>query len=60
MLLDYGWPEAFRKDDFTRDIDGMQERWEEEACEAYHQESVAELAALQMEKLAVAEAGERG
>ena len=58
MLLDYGWPDAFRKDDFNRDIGGMQERWEEEASEARERDIVAEGAALGIE-LAVTEAVER-
>ena len=29
-LLEYGWPDAFRKDDFNRDIDNLQQQWDRE------------------------------
>ncbi len=59
MLLDYGWPDAFRKDDFNRDIGGMQEQWEEEGRQARDQYFEAYYAALQMEELTVTEAAGR-
>ena len=32
-LFEYGWPDAFRGDDFNRDIDDLQEKWEQEGRE---------------------------
>ena len=29
-LLEYGWPDEFRKDDWLRDIDGLAEKWEDD------------------------------
>ena len=60
MLLDYGWPDAFRKDNFNRDIDGMQAQWKEEDHQAGRKKIAAEYAALQMEELALKEATEGG
>ena len=53
MLLEYGWPDAFRREDFNRDIGQMQERWEQEARQAYQERYHAEAAASQMEELSV-------
>ena len=55
MLLDYGWPEAFRLHDFDRDIAQMQDKWHEEERQERDRLDDAKYAALEMEELAVTE-----
>ena len=30
-LLEYGWPDEFRKDDWVRDIDRLANKWEDDS-----------------------------
>jgi hypothetical protein len=38
-LLEYGWPEDFRREDFKREITGLSKEWEQEGLKEfeYHQ-----------------------